>query len=122
MKAIRKSDGKVIEVREWFSGSDGLYSDPDMNRFYQASDLDFNVEKSEEVTIDGWVARDEEDVMGESELYLYPVKPFRKEHWFALPEDTEHNAAMRLDVGLFPNLTFENSPMEVEITIKPKKK
>lgn len=120
MKAIRKSDGKVIEVREWRGASDVVYSDLDMNRFYQASELDFNVEEAEEVTIDGWVARDEEDVMGESELYLYPVKPFRKEHWFALPEDAEYDAVMRLDVGLFPNLTFENSPIEVEITIKPK--
>ncbi|WP_289739560.1 hypothetical protein [Paramuribaculum intestinale] len=44
MKAIRKSDGKVIEVREWRGASDVVYSDPDMNRFYQESDLDFNVE------------------------------------------------------------------------------
>ena len=42
----RKSDGKVIEVREWRGASDVVYSDPDMNRFYQNSDLDFNVKKS----------------------------------------------------------------------------
>ena len=56
MIAIRKSDGKVIEVREWRGASDVVYSDPDMNRFYQASELDFNVEEAEEVTIDGWVS------------------------------------------------------------------
>ena len=115
MKAIRKSDGKVIEVEpQRFMEHDGS--------MYAPSELDFNVEEAEEVTIDGWVARDDEDVIGESGLYLYPMKPFRKEHWFALPEDTAYNAAMRLDVGLFPNLTFDNSPMEVTITIKPKKK
>ena len=78
-------------------------------------------EDAEEVTIDGWVARDDEDLIGESGLYLYPVKPVRKGHWFALPEDVERNAAMRLDVGLFPSLTWESDPLEVTITIKPKK-
>ena len=121
MKAIRKSDGKVIEVTERSSWNGEKIYTAD-GTFYRKVELDFNVEESEEVTINGWVARDEEDVIGESALYLYPVKPFRKEHWFALPEDTAYNAAMRLDVGLFPNLTFENSPIEVEISIKPKKK
>lgn len=45
MKAKRKSDGKVIEVREWRGASDVVYSDLDMNRFYQASELDFKVEE-----------------------------------------------------------------------------
>lgn len=94
MKAIRKSDGKVIEVKpQRFMEHDGS--------MYAPSELDFNVEELEEVTIDGWVARDEEDVMGESELYLYPVKPFRGEHWFALLEDAEYDAVMRLDMGYF---------------------
>lgn len=48
MKAIRKSDGKVIEVREWRGASDVVYSDPDMNRFYQASELDFTISKSDQ--------------------------------------------------------------------------
>ena len=46
MKAVRKSDGKVIVVREWRGASDVVYSDPDMNRFYQASDLDFTISES----------------------------------------------------------------------------
>lgn len=44
----RKSDGKVIEVREWRGASDVVYSDPDMNRFYQASDLDFTISESDQ--------------------------------------------------------------------------
>lgn len=115
MKAIRKSDGKVIEVKpQRFMEQDGS--------MYAPSELDFNVEEAEEVTIDGWVARDEGDVIGESELYLYSAKPVRKGHWFALPEDAECDAAMRLDVGLFPSLTWQSDPLEVTLTIKPKKK
>ena len=48
MKAIRKSDGKVIEVREWRGASDVVYSDPDMNRFYQASELDLTIPESDQ--------------------------------------------------------------------------
>lgn len=48
MFAKRKSDGKVIEVREWRGASDVVYSDPDMNRFYQASELDFTISKSDQ--------------------------------------------------------------------------
>ena len=48
MKAIRKSDGKVIEVREWRGASDVVYSDPDMNHFYKASELDFTISESDQ--------------------------------------------------------------------------
>lgn len=47
MKARRKSDGEIIEVREWRGASDVIYSSPDMNQFYQASDLDFNLDAEE---------------------------------------------------------------------------
>lgn len=57
LKARRKSDGEIIEVREWRGASDVIYSSPDMNQFYQASELDFNVD-AEETVIQGWVARD----------------------------------------------------------------
>ena len=94
MKAKRKSDGKVIEVREWRGASDVVYSDLDMNRFYQASDLDFDVEESEEVTIDGWVARGRD-----GDIYVYWDEP----------------------ITSFPSLAWESEPLEVTITIKPKK-
>lgn len=112
MKAIRKSDGKVIEVREWRGASDVVYSDPDMNRFYQASELDFNVEEAEEVTIDGWVARDKD-----GEIYLHRSKPKRAINlWYnELPE------TVALPRTSFPSLAWESEPLEVTITIKPKK-
>lgn len=117
MKAIRKSDGKVIEVREWFGTSDVVYSDPDMNRFYQASELDFNVDKSEEVTVNGWVARNKDN-----SLYIFKAEP-----WYNSPRGYWDDrltsiGCFSLSPELFPQITFDNSPMEVTITIKPKKK
>lgn len=47
MKARRKSDGEIIEVREWRGASDAIYSSPDMNQFYQASDLEPYTEPEE---------------------------------------------------------------------------
>lgn len=44
MKAIRKSDGKIIEVEESRSYDDELgYWDSENKEFYCPSDLDFNV-------------------------------------------------------------------------------
>lgn len=45
MLAKRKSDSKVIEVVEWRGSSDVYYSEPNKTKFYQASDLDFDVEE-----------------------------------------------------------------------------
>ena len=47
MKAIRKSDGKVIEVKPAILG----YIDSERT-LYRASCLDFNVEEKSEITID----------------------------------------------------------------------
>lgn len=56
MKAIRKSDGKVIEVEpQRFMEQDGS--------MYAPSELDFNVEEAEQTesaVTSGWVARDED--------------------------------------------------------------
>ena len=97
-----------------------------MSELYQESELDFDLsEPEEEVTIEGWIARDSQDGqngIGAGEIYLYPCKPILKEEWFTIPQDVEYNAAIRLDKSLFPSITFENSPQEVTITIKPKKK
>lgn len=48
MKARRKSDCEIIEVKEWRGASDVNYSSLDMNQFYQASDLDFKVDDGKE--------------------------------------------------------------------------
>ncbi len=116
MKAIRKLDGKVIEVREWRGASDVVYSDPDMNRFYQASELDFNVEEAEEVTIDGWVARNKDN-----SLYLFKAEP-----WYNSPRGYWDDHLMSIGCfsipsESFPHITFDNSPIEIALTLKPKK-
>lgn len=108
MKARRRSDGKVIEVEpQRFIEQDGS--------MYAPSDLDFNVEESEEVTIDGWVARDKNRT-----LCLFPtepIRPIRAPHWRIV-----RGLWIELNKNLFPDLTWESEPLEVTITIKPKKK
>ncbi len=119
----RKSDGKVIEVKEWRGASDVVYSDPDMNRFYQDSDLDFEVEEeSEEVTIEGWVARDKKDGC----LNLFTERPHRTQSSYReySSEDIWDSKVMGLfpiDKSLFPSLTWQSDPLPVTITIKAKK-
>ena len=76
MLAKRKSDGKIIEVREWRGASDVVYSTLDMNEFYQASDLDFLLKK-ETAVLEGLVGRDKC-----GNIFLYPTMPFRgKDEW-----------------------------------------
>ena len=113
MKARRKSDGKIIEVREWRGTSDVIYSSPDMNSFYQASDLDFNVD-SDDTVIQGWMSRDKN-----GDLYIYTCKPERISnlgYWDGNVSD------ITLSNDLFPDLTWESDPEPVEIIIKRKKK
>ncbi|ROT19618.1 hypothetical protein EEL53_10265 [Muribaculaceae bacterium Isolate-114 (HZI)] len=114
MKAKRKSDGKVIEVKpQRFMEHNGS--------MYAPSDLDFNVEEAEEVTIDGWLTR---SVSGN--IVFSDSSECRKGNrvWY----HKEGANVVDLDeTGLFPNnlfpsLTWESNPLEVTITIKPKKK
>ena len=108
MKARRKSDGAIIEVREWRGASDVIYSSPDMNQFYQASDLDFDLD-AENTVISGWVARDKGRFLG-----LYPWQPKRGDvAWLC-------GSCMVLQINTFPDLTWDDEPIEVELTIKRK--
>ena len=109
LKARRKSDGEIIEVREWRGVSDVIYSSPDMNQFYQASELDFNVD-AEKTVIQGWVARDYD-----GDVFLYQNEPDRNE--IAWNGYMMHS----LPIDSFPDLTWESEPEPVEIIIKRKK-
>lgn len=114
--------GLPFEVREVschtyeeFTGKEAIpfvqyYADEEGN-FYEETELDFNLDPPQpKATISGWVCRDKDGA-----LCLYYENPMRgKEEWFGnynchLPEDS------------FPSLTWESEPIEVEITIKPKK-
>lgn len=109
MKAIRKSDGKVIEVEpQRFMEQDGS--------MYAPSELDFNVEEAEEVTIDGWVARNKDN-----SLYLFKAEP-----WYNSPRGYWDDHLMSIGCfsipsESFPHITFDNSPIEITLTLKPKK-
>lgn len=69
-----------------------------------------------EATISGWVARTQNGTLG-----LLRIKPERRcgDWWIGVaPKDP---AIYRLPSELFPALTWQDDPIEVEITIKPKK-
>jgi len=67
-----------------------------------------------EVKITGWVARDSvEDGFVGTGLILHHSKPTR-----CGGEWSSHTIAMHLPSGAFPNIKWEDEPIEVEVTIK----
>ena len=54
-----------------------------------------------------WIARDKH-----GEIYLYPTKPQKYDYVF------DGDDWWQIDQNLFPEVTFENSPMEVELVLK----
>ena len=75
LKARRKSDGEIIEIKEWRGASDVVYSSLDMNQFYQASDLDFNLDTEETVIQGWWREMTEKDGMNVSCIYSPVTSP-----------------------------------------------
>ena len=58
-----------------------------------------------------WIARDDD-----MELYLYNEQPrLNRMHIWSV--STECGKSYRLDSDLFPEVTFENSPQEVELKL-----
>lgn len=74
------------------------------------------VEETEEVTIDGWVARDSNGT-----LWICSEEPQRYSDWWIIDTDEEYTKK-ELPSYLFPDLTWGSEPLEVTITIKPKKR
>ena len=60
-----------------------------------------------------WIARDKDGL-----LYLHIDKPMRVRSFFI----NESNRSIWIDKDLFPEVTFENSPVEVELKIKEEQK
>lgn len=54
-----------------------------------------------------WVARDED-----GDLYLYEMEPIRAFDYFY-----SSYASIKIDKNLFSEVTFENSPQEVELKL-----
>lgn len=72
---------------------------------------------SEETVISGWVARDSNE-----SLYLFCFKPERVRYLGSSDGVWMSRTIEKLDSMLFPDLTWESAPLEVEIIIKRKKK
>ena len=60
-----------------------------------------------------WIARDKDDAGGE--LYLYIKQPFLMKNKICWDSKDVYYA--RLPKGLFPEITFENSPKKVKIEL-----
>lgn len=74
---------------------------------------------AEEVVISGWVCRDKywDKDMFASDLFLAMEKPKRDEGWEAWADLGDFIA---LNPELFPDLTWDDDPIEVELIIKRK--
>ena len=57
-----------------------------------------------------WIARDKD-----GDLFLYRVKPARNDNIFVVPGNY---GMIRLADSAFPEVTWENSPVEMELKIK----
>ena len=57
-----------------------------------------------------WIARDKDN-----RLYLYQYKPQKEGDFF---ESLSYLSCWQIPFTEFPEVTFENSPMEVELVLK----
>lgn len=87
--------------------------------FDRAYSLGKQEEDAEDTVIQGWVARDDGERWHERELHLFTRnKPERRKlmgDWLSRP-------SLTLDSNLFPDLTWKDDPIAVEIIIKRKKR
>lgn len=71
---------------------------------------------AEDTVIQGWVARD-----NDGDLFFYTDKPRRENAVWDEPQYWIGEAYTELNTDLFPDLTWESEPEQVEIIIKRKK-
>ena len=76
------------------------------------------IDNMENTKIKGWLVRDKDDFTA-----IYKVKPVRgKTEWLdgTHPSNSgESSYVLSFSEFMFPEVTWENEPIEVEITIKP---
>ena len=80
-------------------------------------------EKDAETAIQGWVCRDKRG----NALHLHFKEPYRAQSGYDECDDpdwweNDYVSFLQLDKSLFPDLTWDDEPIEVEIIIKRKKK
>lgn len=124
-KAKIKSTGEIIEVEPINNNIYGRTDGP--VELFLRDQLDFGLDNphSEEI-ISGWLARDQPRSFSErGRLRLFHHMPHRDYCGNRLVICGFWNEAIfpawRLDENLFPSLTWQDEPIEVEVTIKPKK-
>jgi hypothetical protein len=61
-----------------------------------------------------WIARDKEKNDGEPNLFLFTEKPVKRGDYFY----NEGNFYTDIPNKMFPEVTFENSPMKLTLTIE----
>lgn len=118
MKAKIKATGELIEVKEWRGAFNAIYSTSDMNMFYADNELELLPDTHEQVTIEGYVARDKVSNHHRGEgLHLFTSKPERSSifaEWQGL-----RGKSLLIDPDMFPEVTWESEPKRVRITITP---
>ena len=103
------TDKRLTTTHEHEVSKDAFYA-----AFNRAYALGQQEKDAEDTVISGWAARDEDE-----NLFMYNTKPERDETihmWMGKCVDID------LRNHLFPNLTWDDDPQEVEIIIKRKKK
>lgn len=124
MKVRVKSTGEIITVMAVLDG----FCDIANHRVYPGTDIEIIDFCAPEAIITGWVAVDD---FGNA--YIYHTKPTQRYWRYCDTGDyidgldcvTKYPNGKRcfvIDKDFFPNLTANDSPIEVEIIIKRKKK
>lgn len=117
MKAKDKTTGAIIDVAPAFGGYFSYNGE-----LIPRGDLEFNFTPPQpETTISGWLAR-----TMKGELIFSDKPPVGKSNviWH-YREGTDVRLLSELELfgnDIFPTLTWQDEPIEVEITIKPKNK
>ena len=118
MKAKVKATGEIVDVYERYDDYAGETRFEPIIPYYRPDELDLTVEGPEEVTIEGWVARDEDGFIN-----LFNGKPMRD---YADRSDVTYGFWDRTDGHLlelpttsFPSVTWESEPQKVKITTTP---
>ena len=132
MKAIRRSDGKQIEVEPYCPPQEDYdsYKRYSFEDYYITSDkevlsnydLDFDLEETEQpeketVVLEGWICKDGKYFGDGGFLRLFiGSKPYRIVDEEIQSWDGEDS--LRLPYILFPSVTWESEPKRVRITIE----
>jgi hypothetical protein len=72
--------------------------------------------KTKEKTVRLWIARDKYS----QELWLYKYKPVKRENNYYPDLSEEYQTVydcLQMESTMFPDVTFDNSPQEVEIKL-----